>query len=183
MANKHKMVVGLVVLYAAAGCSGTNVDKQAGHPTPTQSPPSVPRASSAPVTAPVTAAGPSLPPGCAHNEGTSVTCEFIAAVQTRDYRRLNRPERKVAAAVRDLPQGSWRSLGCQLEGDVTVVCRVQFDTSAALPGDSVSRTATFHLQPVNGRYEGERLTSTDGQEIRHEIVSYDGLGGYTGDGG
>ncbi len=121
-----------------------------------------------------------LPGGCTGDVATRTVCEFVAAVLSGNHEKLNGSERKLAQTVRDLPHRPWTPNECYLEGDVTVVCSVEFSAPED-QGPTEPTPATFHLQPSNAEYDGDGgLIVKDGEKVDYEVVTYDGLGYYSG---
>lgn len=127
---------------------------------------------------------PQLDPACYEDEVAAATCEFVLALQSGDPATLSSGEREAAAEVTGSPPGPWTLSGCELAGDITVECQVQF---AGLPAYSDWTAATIFLWPANGEYVPETgdVIFPPGEEVRYAVVGYWGAGesGRTAHGG
>lgn len=144
-------------------------------PSPLPSPSPSPSAAPSPVASPSPTPTPTpLPPlpadvdaSCRENAVTEAVCRFALALQTGELAGLTDGERELAQEDTDLPDGPFSVSSCELEGDVTVLCEVQFEGVAA----------GFRLAPANGEFDAEtgQIIVPAGESLRYEVVEAVGL--------
>ena len=102
----------------------------------------------------------------------AAVCRFVTAVQSGDLSTLTEAERDVAAGIDDLPDDPWVLDRCELIGDVTVHCQVEFQTQEQ---NSEPAAAGFSVGPSNGTYDDGQITTPQGEDLRYEVDEYLGL--------
>ena len=103
----------------------------------------------------------------------AAVCRFVRALQSGDLSTLSEAERVIAAGIEGFPNDVWVLDGCDLIGDVTVYCQIQF--TSAEP-NSERAAAAFSVGPVNGTYDNGAINTAPGEELRYEVNEYIGLG-------
>lgn len=94
----------------------------------------------------------------------TATCLFIRDVQSGDRSRLDAAETEASQGPA-LPRGQFSVGECELEGDITVVCPVEF----------ADRTLQFALQPANATYDPVTggVDLDPGQTwVRYHVIGY-----------
>ena len=184
------LVVGGVALAFALGAGGGLLfgdDEPRTLPTRTVTPSPSPEPSPS-TTAPSPAAPPSpsrttaavLDPSCTAGAPETAVCRFVLALQTGDLSGLTDDERALAEPANDLPDAPFAVTSCELEGDVTVLCEVQF-------ADPERIAAGFRLQPSNGEPDPAtgQIVVEPGQTLAYGVVETVGMrrdGGGPGEG-
>lgn len=180
-------VLGAVVLAVALGVGAAQLDDDApaqvaalpsASPTgsappsasPSPSPVASPSASPEPSPPPSPVARPELDASCREDAASEAVCRFVLALQTGELDGLTDGERALAQEDTDLPDGPFSVIACDLEGDVTVLCEVQFS-------DPERIAAGFRLVPANGDYDPATgdLVVRPGERLRYEVVEAVGL--------
>lgn len=120
-------------------------------------------------------AAPPLDPKCREDEVTQALCDFVVAATNKQYGKLTAEERKVAQTATDLPKRPWTVTFCELEGDITVLCEIEY---AGAPANSEPTSAGFRLQPSGGEYNPETggYDVVDEADFFYEVIEYAGLG-------
>lgn len=92
-------------------------------------------------------------------------CRFVDAVQAGRLDTLSELEAEAAGAVgAEMPAGAWGIAACELAGDVTVLCELEFAESPL--------NLAFHVVPVNAEYNDGQLITPNGEPVRYEVEGY-----------
>lgn len=106
-------------------------------------------------------------PTCFDGPVDEAVCDFVAAVQSGQADQLSDRARVAAGDASDQPRGPWQLAGCVPAGDVAEQCSVHF--ASVPPGLDY---AAYLVVPVSG---GDTVTARDGEALRYEVVSFEGL--------
>ena len=116
-----------------------------------------------------------LDPACDDDALSVALCRFVVAATTGDDGPLTAEERAVAVEASDLPERPWTITLCELEGDITVFCQIDYEND---PPGSPQIAAGFYLQPQGGEYDPEtgQYDLPPGVALTYAVVDYIGLG-------
>lgn len=91
---------------------------------------------------PIALPTPALDSECQSDSVTVALCRFVVAATARNLASLREREREPATRAAELPKRRWSITSCELEGDITVLCEIEYEGT---PNNREPTSAGFYL--------------------------------------